>query len=72
MGKNRSESKKHDVHLLLTEFYELFLAPDMPLGQTNVSKHSIVTSGPLIRQPLHHLPVSLQTDVLKEIDRMLK
>ena len=42
-----------------------------PLSQTFVVKHSNLTTGPPIRQPLCRVPEALKSSMAEEVDRML-
>ena len=69
---NLSHSQKEHLQELLNRYSDVFASPGGPLGQTNMVKHPIKTTGTPIRQPMRRLPVSLKDTVDSQIQEMLK
>ena len=56
----------------LNDFSDVFSHDNTPTGHTSVVKHSIPTTAPPIRQPLHRMPQALNSTVSDEVHRMLE
>jgi len=68
-----SNSELHEVAKLLIEYQNCFVGPDGRLGKTHLATHSIDTgdSRPIKQHP-RRVPLSLQEEMDKEIDKMLE
>ena len=65
-------SEKSRLLELLTEFADIFAETESCLGRSHIVKHSITTTGMLIRQPLRRTPVALRNVVNDEVTKMLQ
>ena len=65
-------SEKSRLLELLTEFANIFAETESCLGRSHIVKHSITTTGMLIRQPLRRMPVALRDVVNEEVTKMLQ
>ena len=60
-----------ELQKLIWEIRGIFASADGSLGRTSVTKHSIQTSGPPVREPLRRIPYFLKDTVSAEIKKML-
>ena len=67
------DTQRQELECLLKEYYDVFMAPDDPLGSTNLVQHHIDTgdSDP-IRQPPRRAPWHQKPVIESEIRKMLK
>ena len=56
---------------LLNDYKDIFVSESGELGKTSLVKHSIVTEGPPIRQPLRRVPVATKGVIQTEVQKML-
>ena len=71
-GADLTHSQKRDLKKLIGEFRELFVTEGGPTGRTSKVKHTIVTHGPPVREPLRRIPHMLQDTVKAEVEKMLQ
>ena len=68
-----TSTEKSQLCSLLTEFADLFTCKGgCVISQTPPVKHTIVTEGPAIRQPIRRLPEALKSVVSDEVEKMLE
>ena len=60
-----------ELQKLIWEFRGIFASADGSLGRTSVTRHSIQTSEPPVREPLRRIPHFLKDTVSAEIKKML-
>ena len=56
---------------LVNDYKDNFVSESGELGKTSLVKHSIVTEGPPIRQPLRRVPVATKGVIQTEVQKML-
>ena len=71
-GADLTHSQKRDLKKLIGEFRGLFVTEGGPTGRTSKVKHTIVTNGPPVREPLRRIPHMLQDTVKAEVEKMLQ
>ena len=67
-----TSTEKSQLRSLLTEFANLFTCRGGFIDLTPTVKHTIVTEGPPIRQPVRRLPEALKSVVNDEVEKMLE
>ena len=70
-GSNISHAQQQELLDLLNEYRDIFVTESGALGKTLLVKHSIVTQGSPIRQPLRRMPVATKGVVQDEVRKML-
>ena len=71
-GADLTHSQKRDLKKLIGEFQGLFVTEGGPTGRTSKVKHTIVTNGPPVREPLRRITHMLQDTVKAEVEKMLQ
>jgi transposase InsO family protein len=67
-----TETARTDLRLLLVKYADLFAKSDTDFGKTHLVEHDINTGDARpIRQPPRRVPIALQPEMDKEIQRML-
>ena len=69
-GEEVNDSVKNDFAALLADIRDLFVLKGQKLGQTNVVKHDIVTSGAPIKSQFRRVPWGVKEEAMKEEQRM--
>ena len=71
-GADLTHSQMRDLKKLIGEFRRPFVTEGGPTGRTSKVKHTIVTNGPPVREPLRRIPHMLQDTVKAEVEKMLQ
>ena len=66
-----TDKQQQELLALLNEYKDIFVSESGALGKTSLVRHSIVTEGMPIRQPLRRVPVATKGVIQSEVQRML-